>query len=97
MTDHKPLVALGKIHTRTLNRLQEAMNELDFEIIYKEGKRIPANFLSRNVVTSITFEGLALITEQNQDPFIKALKSYLLHKELPNEPQCERLVRHFGP
>ena len=38
ITDHKPLVALSKIHTQTLNRLQEAVNEFDFEIVYKEGK-----------------------------------------------------------
>jgi hypothetical protein len=48
MTHHKPLVALGKIHTRTLNRLQAAMYEFDCEIIYKEEKEIPVNFLSRN-------------------------------------------------
>jgi hypothetical protein len=29
--------------------------------------------------------------------FIKALKAYLLQKELPEDPQCERLVKHFGP
>ena len=96
MTDHKPLVALGKIHTRTLNRLQEAMNEFDFEIVYKEGKEIPADFLSRNVVNAISFEGKELKEEQDNDPFIKALKAYLLHKELPKDPQCERLVRHFS-
>ena len=97
MTDHKPLVALGKIHTRTLNRLQEAMNEFDFQIIYKEGSVIPADFLSRNVVNSIQFEGLELKQEQENDPFIKALKAYLMHNELPNDPACERLVKHFGP
>jgi hypothetical protein len=35
-TDHKPLVNLGTIHTKTLNRMQEAMNTYDFEIIYKK-------------------------------------------------------------
>jgi hypothetical protein len=71
ITDYKPLVTLGKIYTRTLNQLQEARNEFKFEIIYKEGKEILADFFSRNVVTSNAFEGLKLITEQNQDPFIK--------------------------
>jgi putative transposase len=33
-TDHKPLEKLGKVHTKTLNRLQEIMNVYDFEIVY---------------------------------------------------------------
>jgi hypothetical protein len=33
-TDHKPLEKLGKVHTRTLNRLQEIMNTFDFKIEY---------------------------------------------------------------
>ena len=37
LTDHKPLEKLGKVHTKTLNRLQEAMGWYSFEIIYKKG------------------------------------------------------------
>jgi hypothetical protein len=32
-TDHKPLEKLGKVHTKTLYRLQEIMNIYDFEIV----------------------------------------------------------------
>jgi hypothetical protein len=46
-SDHKPLEKLGKVHTRTLNRLQEAMNTFDFEIVYKKGSEMPADFLSK--------------------------------------------------
>ena len=73
------------------------MNEFNFDIVYKEGSAIPADFLSRNVVNAIAFEGLELKQEQENDPFIKALKAYLLHKELPSDPTCERIVKHFGP
>jgi hypothetical protein len=45
-TDHKPLVNLGTIHTKTLNRMQEAMNTYDFEIIYQKGSEMPADYLS---------------------------------------------------
>jgi len=48
-TDHKPLEKLGSVHTRTLHRIQEAMMEFDFEIHYKKGEEMPADFLSRNV------------------------------------------------
>ena len=73
-------MALSKIHARTLNRLQGAMNEFDFEIAYKEGQEIPADFLIRNVVNAISFEGRELKEEQENDPSIKALKAYLLLK-----------------
>jgi hypothetical protein len=33
-TDHKLLEKLGKVHTKTLNRLQQMMNLFSFEIIY---------------------------------------------------------------
>jgi hypothetical protein len=49
-TDHKPLEKLGKVHTKTLNRLQQMMNLFSFEIIYKKGDEMPADFLSRNAV-----------------------------------------------
>ena len=44
--DHKPLVALGKIHTKTLNRLHEAMTEFNFEIVYKKEKTSSAEIFS---------------------------------------------------
>jgi hypothetical protein len=46
-TDHKPLEKLGHLHKKTLNRLQMAMLEYDFEIQYKKGINMPADFLSR--------------------------------------------------
>jgi hypothetical protein len=46
-TDHKPLENLGHLHKKTLNRLQIAMNEFDFEIRYKKGIDMPADYLSR--------------------------------------------------
>jgi hypothetical protein len=46
-TDHKPLEKLGLLHKKTLNRLQIAMNEFDFEIQYKKGVQMPADYLSR--------------------------------------------------
>jgi len=44
-TDHKPLEKLGKVHTKTLNRLQQMMNLFSFDIIYKQGSEMPADFL----------------------------------------------------
>ena len=45
-TDHKPLEKLGHLHTKSLNRLQQAMLDYDFTIQYKKGINMPADFLS---------------------------------------------------
>ena len=74
-SDHKPLEKLGKVHTRTLNCLQEAMNTFDFKIVYKKGSEMPADFLSRNVIDSISWNNEEIQQEQQKDPLIKALKT----------------------
>jgi hypothetical protein len=84
-TDHKPLEKLGKVHTRTFHRLQEIMNTFDFKIEYKKGSEMPADFLSRNVVTAIQFNELNLEEEQEKDVFLNHLKQFLLHKRLPED------------
>ena len=95
-SDHKPLEKLGKVHTRTLNRLQEAMNTFDFEIVYKKGSEMPADFLSRNVIDSISWNNEEIQQEQQKDPLIKALKNYLLNRELPADTKCQNVVRNFA-
>ena len=95
-TDHKPLEKLGKVHTKTLNRLQEAMNSFDFEIRYKKGEEMPADFLSRNIVSTIGWSNEQLTTYQENDPLIKNLKEFLLHRKLHPDPQCRVLVRHLA-
>ncbi len=46
--NHKPLETLGTLHTKTVNRLQLAMMNFDFEIRYKKGSEMPTDFLSRS-------------------------------------------------
>ena len=91
-TDHKPLEKLGKVHTRTFNRLQEIMNTFDFEIMYKKGSEMPADFLSRNVVASINLGNEELAQQQQQDEFLAALRNFLLHKALPSNENLARLI-----
>ncbi len=95
-TDHRPLEKLGKVHTKTLNRLQEAMNTFDFEIVYKKGSEMPADYLSRNLVNAISWEASELLQAQAADPLIKALKNFLLNKELPHDAKCQALVKLFS-
>ena len=96
ITDHRPLEKLGKVHTKTLNRLQEVMNTYDFDIIYKKGSEMPADYLSRNLVNAISWDSSTLQQAQNADPLLKALKSFLLNKELPHDAKCQSLIRLFA-
>lgn len=95
-TDHKPLEKLGKVHTKTLNRLQEAMNSYDFEICYKKGEEMPADFLSRNVVSAIGWTNDEMNRFQEADPLISNLKKFLLHKQLHPDPKCRAVVRYLA-
>jgi hypothetical protein len=45
------LEKLGKVHTKTLYRIQEAMVHYDFEIHYRKGEEMPADYLSRNILS----------------------------------------------
>jgi hypothetical protein len=96
ITDHRPLEKLGKVHTKTLNRLQEVMNSFDFDIIYKKGSEMPADYLSRNIVNAISWDSTQLAQAQNADPLLKALKNFLLNKELPVDAKCQSLIKIFA-
>ena len=93
VTDHRPLEQLGKVHTRTLNRLQEAMNTFDFDILYKKGSEMPADFLSRNAIDAISWEDGSLLEHQNQDSLIRAIKEFLLNRQLPANPQQQHILK----
>jgi hypothetical protein len=54
-TDHQPLTGLSKVHKKTYHRLTEAMNNFNFQMVYKKGDEIPADYLSRHVVSSIAW------------------------------------------
>ena len=82
-TDHRPLEKLATVHKKTLNRLQEAMMEYDFEIRYKSGKEMPADFLSRNVLANIDVFTPDLPQLQSEDEFISNVKNYMLTRQLP--------------
>lgn len=61
LTDHKPLVRLATVHTKTFNRLQLKMTDMFPEIQHVKGKDNPvADFLSR-------YDGLAKIQEQPKE------------------------------
>ena len=95
-TDHKPLEKLGKVHTRTLNRLQEIMNQFNFQIVYKKGSEMPADFLSRNVVAAISWDNKQMSEAQDRDPVIAALKRFLLNRELPADAALQQVIKFYA-
>ena len=95
-TDHRPLEKLGTVHTKTLNRMQEAMNEFDFGITYKKGSEMPSDYLSRNALAAIEVFDEHLEKQQQLDPFLQALKNALLTQEYPSEPNLASQVRKYA-
>jgi len=95
-TDHRPLEKLGKVHTKILNRLQEIINTYYFEIMYKKGSKMPTDYLTRNLVSAISWESSQLQQAQAANPLLRALKQFLLNSELPHDPKSQSLVRHFA-
>jgi hypothetical protein len=72
------------------------MNTFDFEIIYKKGSEMPADYLSRNLISAISWNSEELLQAQAADPLIKALKGFLLNQELPRDSKCQALVKLFA-
>jgi hypothetical protein len=93
ITDHRPLEKLGKVYTKTLNCLQEVMNSFNFDIIYKKGSEMPANYLSCNLMNAISLDSSTIQQAQNVAPLLKALKNFLLNKELPYDAKCQSLIK----
>ncbi len=78
-TDHKPLETLGTLHTKTMNRLQLAMMDFDFEIRYKKGSEMPADFLSRSFTEMNAISALDVdwVHEQSKDNLSNLIKESL--------------------
>jgi hypothetical protein len=85
-TDHKPLTGLGKVHKRTHQRLTQAMLDYNFQLIYKNGDEMPADYLSRNVVNVIGWSNPELEDLQIRDDRIGWVKRFLVSQELPEDP-----------
>ena len=97
-TDHRPLENLGVVHTKTLNRLQQAMTDFDFVIKYKKGEEMPADFLSRNVCESIDVFTPDLPRLQQEDRLGKILRDFVKNKVIPPQatPGDQQIIAKVG-
>jgi hypothetical protein len=57
---------------------------------------MPADYLSCNLVSTISWDSAELLQAQTADPLIKGLKNFLLNKVLPHDPKCQSLVKLFS-
>ena len=90
-TDHKPLEKLNSTHTKTLNRLQQAMLEYDFTLNYRRGEEnVVADFLSRNAAIDALSDDSGDAREaQERDPKIRDIRRFLESGEIPRD-------KHYG-
>jgi len=105
-TDHKPLEKLSTTHSKTFNRLQEAMAEFDFELCYYPGSAMPADYLSRqfsgnvnaiNVIGSLDFSSNDIQDAQSSDPFCIELRNYLSKGLFPSDNARATLIKRLAP
>jgi hypothetical protein len=68
------------------------MNVFSFNIIYKQGDEMPADFLSRNAVDAINFNLTSYRCEQDKDKILRGLHLYLLDKSLPANNTLAQLI-----
>jgi hypothetical protein len=96
-SDHRPLEKLSVVHTKTLNRLQQKMNEYDFIIQYKKGSEMPADFLSRNVLEEIDLFNADLPELQKEDEFADSVIQFLQNNQLPADKSKAAYVAKVAP
>ncbi len=96
-TDHKPLKKLSTVHTKTLNRLQQAMSEHDFITCHKPGSEMPADCLSCNVasISSVLDNDLHLL--QSQDEFISDLIKLVKFNTLLADSRHAHYLKTIAP
>jgi hypothetical protein len=92
LMDHRPLEPLGTVHKRTLNRLQQLMNQYTFQLQYRPGKQnAVADALSRAPVCALGQSAKDLRTLQLADPFCSAVLQ-ALEKQRISSPELQRYV-----
>ena len=94
LTDHKPLENLGKVHSKTLNRLQQQLLEFDFDIQYRPGvNNAAADFLSRSPIMEIKAQNEGLRRAQQLDTTCANLINWIAHGLSPASPLMKKFVK----
>ena len=78
--DHKPLETRSKRRDKTMNRLTKAWTKYNFDIKYKKGSEMPADFLSCNAVEVVGIFDDNWNMAQDQDEYCRMVKQHMLVK-----------------
>jgi transposase InsO family protein len=99
-TDHKPLEKMSNMHKRTLNRLQEQMNEYSFIVQHKPGaENAVPDALSRNSrsIESISFTQMEIRDMQRDDGLVRGVFEFLANRRIPEDQQLAKKVTALAP
>ena len=91
-TDHQPLTGLSKVYKRTYQRLNGAMNHYDFEMIYKKGEEMPVDYLSRNVISAISWSNLEMANKLEADEKLGLVRKSLINSKLPSDLSLNDII-----
>jgi len=94
-TDSKAQIDLSSVHTKTLNRLQAALKEYDFEIILRTSREMPAEFLGKDVVNLIKVNNSQMEKDQNQEEWIRQIKGWLLNGTSCSNPRARNAMTTY--
>ena len=70
------------------------MTEFDFEIVYKKGSEMPADYLSHNFIEAISLDELSIRAKQEKEPDYVALKAFLLNGTPHPNPASPRTASY---
>ena len=76
-TDHIPLETQSKSQYKTMNRLTEAWQKCVFDIKYKKGSEMPANFFSQNAINTVGIFDDNWKIAQEKDEYCQIMKHYM--------------------
>ena len=62
------------------------MLDYNFQLIYKKGGEMPANYLSRIVVSAISLSNSEMEDLQDRNERLQMIRRFLISQELPEDP-----------
>jgi len=96
LTDHRPLETMTHLHQKTMNRLQQMLNEYNFVIEYRKGENNEGpDALSRNPVDELEVSCHDFRKLQSEDNFISDMLCFKEQGLLPdNKAQALTIKLH---
>ena len=69
------------------------MLDYNFQLIYNNGNKMPADYLSCNVVSAISLSNRKMEDLQDQDDRLWMIRKFLISQELPEDPSFRDQVK----